>query len=110
MPMTVQGLVSFAAHEPAEVVDIMIPEPGPRDVIVDVNTCGVCHTDLAYRNGDITDDYPFLLGHEATAVVSEIGEDFTPSSLTGAPCAGSAAHAKRASRNTASTPSMPRNR
>ena len=77
MPTTVQGLVSFAAHEPAEVVDIMIPEPGPCDVIVDVNTCGVCHTDLAYRNGDITDDYPFLLGHEATAVVSEVGENVT---------------------------------
>jgi S-(hydroxymethyl)mycothiol dehydrogenase len=44
---------------------------------VDVLTCGVCHTDLHYKQGGIGDDYPYLLGHESTAVVSAVGPDVT---------------------------------
>lgn len=77
MSHTVKGLVSFAATEPAQLVDVTVPDPGPRDVIVDILTCGVCHTDLAYRNGNINNDFPFLLGHEAAGRVSQIGENVT---------------------------------
>lgn len=77
MPATVQGVVARAAGRPAELVDIVIPDPGPHDVIVDIDACGVCHTDLAYRDGDITDDFPFLLGHEAAGRVSRIGSEVT---------------------------------
>ncbi|WP_058235598.1 S-(hydroxymethyl)mycothiol dehydrogenase [Devriesea agamarum] len=73
MPWTVKGVVSRTAHEPTELVDILIPDPGPHDVVVDVLACGVCHTDLSYRNGAITDDYPFLLGHEAAGKVAHVG-------------------------------------
>ena len=39
--------------------------------------CGVCHTDLHYREGGINDDFPFLLGHEAAGVVEAVGDDVT---------------------------------
>ncbi|WP_333619391.1 S-(hydroxymethyl)mycothiol dehydrogenase [Dietzia sp.] len=71
---TVKGVVSRAKGEPLELVDIVIPEPGPNDVIVRIQACGVCHTDLAYRDGGINDEYPFLLGHEAAGIVETVGE------------------------------------
>ena len=74
---TVRGIIARSKGAPVEMVDVVIPAPGPNDVIVDVQACGVCHTDLAYRDGDINDDYPFLLGHEAAGVVSEVGEAVT---------------------------------
>ena len=56
-----------------EVATITIPDPGPGEVIVRVQACGVCHTDLTYREGGINDEFPFLLGHEAAGVVEEVG-------------------------------------
>ena len=77
MSTTVKGVVSRAKGEPVELTDIVIPDPGPNDVIVKVQSCGVCHTDLAYRDGDIADEYPFLLGHESAGVVETVGEAVT---------------------------------
>jgi len=74
MPHTVQGVVSRAKGAPVELVDVVVPDPGPGDAVVDVQACGVCHTDLHYREGGIGDDYPYLLGHEAAGVVSAVGE------------------------------------
>ena len=42
-----------------------------------VQACGVCHTDLHYREGGINDDFPFLLGHEAAGVVEAVGDGVT---------------------------------
>jgi len=39
-----------------------------------VQACGVCHTDLHYREGGINDQFPFLLGHEAAGIVEAVGE------------------------------------
>ena len=77
MTQTVQGVIAREKGAPVEVVDIVIPEPGPNDVVVKVQATGVCHTDLAYRDGDIEDAYPFLLGHETAGVVETVGEDVT---------------------------------
>ena len=41
------------------------PTPARARRVVQVQACGVCHTDLHYREGGINDDFPFLLGHEA---------------------------------------------
>src|SRR5699024_11399007 len=57
-----------------EVVDIVVPDPGPGEAVVRVEACGVCHTDLHYREGGINDDFPFLLGHEAAGTVESVGE------------------------------------
>ncbi|MCX7538231.1 S-(hydroxymethyl)mycothiol dehydrogenase [Corynebacterium sp. P5875] len=77
MPYKVRAVVSMAKDAPVETVTINVPDPGPGEVVVDVLTCGVCHTDLHYKLGGIGDEYPYLLGHEATAVVAEIGEGVT---------------------------------
>ena len=77
MPHEVQGVVAAAVGEPVTVCTIVVPDPGPGEVIVDVAACGVCHTDLHYREGAINDEFPFLLGHEAAGVVSEVGDGVT---------------------------------
>jgi S-(hydroxymethyl)mycothiol dehydrogenase len=77
MPQTVKGAVVLAKNAPVEIVDIVIPDPGPGEAVVDVLTCGVCHTDLHYVHGGVGDDFPYLLGHESTGVVSAIGEGVT---------------------------------
>jgi S-(hydroxymethyl)mycothiol dehydrogenase len=56
---------------------ILVPDPGPGEALVDVQACGVCHTDLHYREGGINDDFPFLLGHEAAGLVAAVGDGVT---------------------------------
>ncbi|WKD56739.1 S-(hydroxymethyl)mycothiol dehydrogenase [Corynebacterium capitovis DSM 44611] len=73
----VKGVIARAKGSPVELVDIRIPEPGPNDVIVRVQATGVCHTDLAYRDGDIADEFPFLLGHETAGTVERVGDAVT---------------------------------
>src|SRR5215218_1297985 len=73
MAQTVRGVISRKKGEPVEVVDVVIPDPGPGEVVVDVIACGVCHTDLTYRDGGINDEFPFLLGHEAAGTVESVG-------------------------------------
>lgn len=77
MPQTVRGVISRSKKQPVELVDIVIPDPGPGEVVVDIIACGVCHTDLTYREGGINDEYPFLLGHEAAGTVEAVGEGVT---------------------------------
>ncbi|MCP2315971.1 S-(hydroxymethyl)mycothiol dehydrogenase [Nocardia amikacinitolerans] len=75
MPQQVRGVVARSKGAPVELTDIVIPDPGPGEVVVAVAACGVCHTDLTYRAGGINDQFPFLLGHEAAGVVESVGED-----------------------------------
>src|SRR6185312_1825102 len=77
MSQTVRGVISRKKGEPVEVVDVVVPDPRPGEVVVDVAACGVCHTDLTYREGGINDEYPFLLGHEAAGTVEAVGPDVT---------------------------------
>ena len=67
----------MAKGAPVSVETVIVPDPGPGEAVVDVRACGVCHTDLHYREGGISDDFPFLLGHEAAGVVSAVGPDVT---------------------------------
>ncbi|MEF3122113.1 S-(hydroxymethyl)mycothiol dehydrogenase [Kocuria flava] len=73
----VRAVVVKAKNEPAVVETILVPDPGPGEALVDVITCGVCQTDHHYQVGAVGDDFPFLLGHEATGVVSAVGEGVT---------------------------------
>ncbi len=77
MPTIVNAVVARAKGEPVAVMPIVVPDPGPGEVVVDVAACGVCHTDLHYREGAINDEFPFLLGHEAAGVVSAVGDGVT---------------------------------
>jgi S-(hydroxymethyl)mycothiol dehydrogenase len=73
----VRGVVALSKGAPVTVETINVPDPGPGEVVVAIQTCGVCHTDLHYREGGINDSYPFLLGHEAAGVVESVGPDVT---------------------------------
>jgi S-(hydroxymethyl)mycothiol dehydrogenase len=77
MSQTVRGVVARGKGQPVTVEPIVVPDPGPGEVVVAVEACGVCHTDLHYREGGINDDFPFLLGHEAAGVVESVGPDVT---------------------------------
>ncbi|APU14325.1 MULTISPECIES: S-(hydroxymethyl)mycothiol dehydrogenase [Actinoalloteichus] len=74
MPQQVRAVVATARDAPVTVETIVVPDPGPGEVVVDVAACGVCHTDLHYRQGGINDEFPFLLGHEAAGTVESVGE------------------------------------
>ena len=73
MPQVVQGVVARAKGKPVELTGVVVPDPGPGEAVVAVQACGVCHTDLHYREGGIGDDFPYLLGHEAAGVVEAVG-------------------------------------
>ena len=77
MPQTVRGVVSMAVGEPVAITEVVIPDPGPGEAVVAIQACGVCHTDLHYREGGINDEFPFLLGHEAAGVVESVGGGVT---------------------------------
>jgi S-(hydroxymethyl)mycothiol dehydrogenase len=70
----VRAVIARAKGEPVEVTTILVPDPGPGEALVHVQACGVCHTDLHYREGAINDEFPFLLGHEAAGIVERVGD------------------------------------
>jgi S-(hydroxymethyl)mycothiol dehydrogenase len=77
MSNDVRAVVAQAKGAPVTVETISVPDPGSGEVLVAVQACGVCHTDLHYREGAINDDFPFLLGHEAAGIIEQIGPDVT---------------------------------
>ncbi|MGB3697284.1 MAG: S-(hydroxymethyl)mycothiol dehydrogenase [Gordonia sp. (in: high G+C Gram-positive bacteria)] len=74
MSQQVKGVIARSQNAPVELVDITVPDPGPGEVVVAIAACGVCHTDLTYRDGGINDEFPFLLGHEAAGTVESVGD------------------------------------
>ena len=77
MTPAVKGVIAGAQGAPVRVETILVPDPGSGEVLVRVQACGVCHTDLHYREGAITNDFPFLLGHEASGIVEQVGPNVT---------------------------------
>ena len=74
MPHEVHGVVARAKGKAVTVEAVVVPDPGPGEVLVRPRACGVCHTDLHYRDGAIGDEFPYLLGHEAAGIVEAVGE------------------------------------
>jgi S-(hydroxymethyl)mycothiol dehydrogenase len=77
VPQQVRGVVAHRKGQPVSLETIIVPDPGPGEAVVQVQACGVCHTDLHYREGGINDEFPFLLGHEAAGVVESVGVGVT---------------------------------
>jgi S-(hydroxymethyl)mycothiol dehydrogenase len=77
MAVQVQGVIAREKDAPVTLETIIVPDPGPGEARVKVLACGVCHTDLHYRQGAINDEFPFLLGHEAAGIVESVGPDVT---------------------------------
>ncbi|MFF0434041.1 S-(hydroxymethyl)mycothiol dehydrogenase [Streptomyces sp. NPDC004327] len=77
MTHQVRAVVARGKGAPVSLETIIVPDPGPGEALVKIEACGVCHTDLHYREGGINDEFPFLLGHEAAGVVESVGEGVT---------------------------------
>ncbi|AUY48138.1 S-(hydroxymethyl)mycothiol dehydrogenase [Streptomyces sp. CB01881] len=77
MAQQVKAVIARAKGAPVEVTTIVVPDPGPGEAVVRIQACGVCHTDLHYREGGINDEFPFLLGHEAAGIVESVGAGVT---------------------------------
>src|SRR5215470_8191312 len=77
MAREVTGVIARGKGAKVESTQILVPDPGPGEALVGVQACGVCHTDLHYREGGIGDDFPYLLGHEAAGVVDAVGPGVT---------------------------------
>ncbi|MCL6301146.1 S-(hydroxymethyl)mycothiol dehydrogenase [Streptomyces kronopolitis] len=77
MAQEVRGVIAPGKNEPVRLETILVPDPGPGEAVVKIQACGVCHTDLHYKQGGINDDFPFLLGHEASGVVESVGDGVT---------------------------------
>jgi S-(hydroxymethyl)mycothiol dehydrogenase len=77
MSQQVRAVIARSKGAPVEIATINVPDPGPGEAVVAITACGVCHTDLHYREGGINDEFPFLLGHEAAGVVEAVGPDVT---------------------------------
>jgi S-(hydroxymethyl)mycothiol dehydrogenase len=73
----VKAVIARSKGAPVEIVTINVPDPGPGEAVVKVQACGVCHTDLHYGEGGLHDDFPFLLGHEASGIVEAVGPGVT---------------------------------
>ena len=73
MPHQVNGIIAAAKGAAVKIQSILVPDPGPGEALIRVKACGVCHTDLHYREGAINDEFPFLLGHEASGTVESVG-------------------------------------
>ncbi len=73
----VKAVVALKKDEPVQVTTINVPDPQEGEVLVKVKTCGVCQTDHHYVTGGVGDNFPYLLGHESTAVVEAVGENVT---------------------------------
>ena len=74
MAHQVDGVIAGSKGEAVRLAKINVPDPGPGEALVRVKACGVCHTDLHYREGAINNNFPFLLGHEASGTVESVGE------------------------------------
>ena len=77
MPQNVRAVIARTKGAPVSLETIVVPDPGPGEAVVKIQACGVCHTDLHYREGGINDDFPFLLGHEAAGLVESVGAGVT---------------------------------
>ena len=104
MPQQVRGVIARSKGAPVEIATVNIPDPGPGEVVVDIAACGVCHTDLTYREGGINDEFPSCsatrlpASSRVSARASPPWPSATSSSSTGAPSAVSAAPASAAAR------------
>jgi len=60
-----------------EMMDLPIPRAGPKEILVKVSACGVCHTELDEIEGRLPPRLPMILGHEIVGTVENAGSEVT---------------------------------
>jgi alcohol dehydrogenase, propanol-preferring len=72
---TMKAMVLNRVGEPLRLLDLPIPRPGAGQILIKVEACGVCRTDLHVYDGDLPNPkLPLILGHEIVGTVAEIGD------------------------------------
>ncbi|MBZ8117074.1 alcohol dehydrogenase catalytic domain-containing protein [Roseovarius sp. LXJ103] len=69
LPDTMRAAICRTPGGKLELTKMSVPKPGPSQILVKIEACGVCHSDLHLRDGDedLPDDlYPLVLGHEGS--------------------------------------------
>jgi alcohol dehydrogenase, propanol-preferring len=69
--------ISSAESEPLEMIDMADPVPGPKEILVRISACGVCHTELDEIEGRLQPGLPIILGHEIIGRVEGLGSEVT---------------------------------
>jgi aryl-alcohol dehydrogenase len=69
--MRITAAVVRQLGQPFVIEEIDLDEPRTHEVIVRVSSSGICHTELATRDGDYNVPMPCVLGHEGAGVVEE---------------------------------------
>jgi len=64
-------------EKPLELEDWPIPAPGPKQILVKISACGVCHTELDEIEGRLQPSLPIILGHEIVGRVESFGPEVT---------------------------------
>ena len=67
--------ISPVEKEPLERMDLPVPVPGPKEILVRVSACGVCHTELDEIEGRLKPNLPIILGHEIVGRVEQSGSE-----------------------------------
>ncbi len=87
-----KAMVLHSQENDLKLQDIDIPEPAPNELLIEVNTCGVCRTDLHILDGDLNDpNLPLIPGHQIVGTVDKIGADvssFSKGDKVGVPWLG----------------------
>ena len=70
-----RAAVVHAFDQALRIEDRPVPEPGPGQIVVRMETCGICHTDIHAAHGDwpIKPTPPFVPGHEGVGIVERLG-------------------------------------
>jgi propanol-preferring alcohol dehydrogenase len=84
-----KAMVLTAPGEPLSAADLPVPGPGPGQVLVAVDACGVCRTDLHVVDGELPEPkLPLVPGHQVVGRVVEGGERFAAGDRVGIPWLG----------------------
>lgn len=79
MALMMQAAVVTGFGQPLELRELAVPTPGPGEILVKTEACGVCHTDLHAAKGDwpVKPAPPFTPGHEGIGIVCALGAGVT---------------------------------
>src|SRR5512139_515755 len=92
VPHTMRAMVLVSAGAPLQAMELAVPAPGPAQVLIEIDTCGVCRTDVHIADGELRrPKLPLVLGHEIVGTIVQSGkgvQGFSPGDRVGVPWLG----------------------